>query len=151
MIDDAHRMGTKEDASLLWDVFVLRCAAVHCLVWGAFIILFPAASADVYGYAKPLTDLFLWQGAGLMILLLGIGYSIASLNPRQHWAVVLIGLIAKTLGPIGISWSVWNGEISSGVLLLIPFNDLLWLYPFAIIVLRGVRSDQTRGLGGQSV
>ncbi|MEZ6060886.1 MAG: hypothetical protein R3C19_11015 [Planctomycetaceae bacterium] len=117
-----------------WHVWTLRLASVHCIAWGAGIMLFPASSADVYGFEKPVVDVHLWQGTGLVILLFGIGYGIASTDPRQHWAVVAIGLLGKILGPMGMAWTVWQGDISSRVLWLLPLNDVVWWLPFAAIL-----------------
>ena len=79
--------------------------------------------------------MFLWQGSGLIIFLFGIGYLIASNDPFRHWLMVLIGLLAKVLGPVGMLWSVLTGQVSSDVLRLIPLHDLLWWIPFTMIVL----------------
>ena len=49
--------------------------------------------------------------------------------------MVLIGLLAKVLGPVGMLWSVLTGQVSSDVLRLIPLHDLLWWIPFTMIVL----------------
>jgi hypothetical protein len=119
-------------------VWALRLAAVHCAAWGLFSIALPGLSADVYGFDGPLTDQFLWQGTGLIILLFGCGYGIASTSPRIHWAVVAVGLAAKILGPIGMASAVWRGEVASDVLLLIPVNDIIWWIPFSVIVYRGI-------------
>lgn len=117
---------------------VLRLACLHCCLWGLFIIALPEISARVYGFDKPLTDIFLWKGTGLIIFLFGIGYGIASTNPRQHWAIVTMGLVAKILGPIGLCWAAFQGEVPVTVLYLLPVNDIVWWWPFAIIVRRGI-------------
>jgi small multidrug resistance pump len=125
-----------------WAVWSLRLASIQCLFWGPFIILTPEISGRVYGFGKPVTDVFLWQGSGLIIFLFGIGYLIASGDPFRHWVMVLIGLLAKVLGPVGMLWSVLTGQVSSDVLRLIPLHDLLWWIPFTMIVLlRNSHSD----------
>jgi small multidrug resistance pump len=119
-----------------WQSIALGVAGVQCLIWGVFIILWPARSSLAYGFPQPPTELFLWQGTGLVIVLFGVGYVIASTNPLQHWSIVLIGLLGKSLGPIGMAWSVYHGQVSSKVLYLMPINDLVWLIPFALILQR---------------
>ena len=115
-------------------------ASLQCIIWAVFIIVLPSRAAMAYGLAKPPEDLFLWQGIGLVILLFGLGYGLAATNPRQHWGIVLIGLIAKVLGPIGMVWAVSQGDAPTGVLWLLPINDCLWWIPFAIII-RSSRRD----------
>ena len=119
-----------------WERIALLVAGLQCLIWGVFIIAWPERSSLAYGFAQPPDELFLWQGMGLVIVLFGIGYAIASKNPSQHWVIILIGLLSKSLGPIGMAWSVHQGAVSSRVLYLIPINDLIWLIPFGMILLR---------------
>ena len=118
-----------------WQAIALLVAGLQCLIWGVFIIVWPERSSLAYGFSQPPAELFLWQGMGLVIVLFGVGYTIASTNPQQHWVIVLIGLLSKLLGPIGMAWSVNQGDVSSDVLYLIPINDLIWLIPFGIILL----------------
>jgi small multidrug resistance pump len=117
-----------------WQRVALFVAALQCLMWGVFILVLPERSSLVYGFAKVPTDLFLWKGTGLIIFLFGVGYAIAATNPRQHWSVLFIGLVAKILGPVGMVWSVIQGDVAHQVLYLIPVNDLVWWLPFAIIL-----------------
>lgn len=130
------------DNHLRWQRLVLWSAFIHSAAWGIFIIALPAFSAKVYGFSRPPTDVHLWQGTGLFILLLGIGYAIAARDPARHWSVVLIGLLAKTLGSIGMCGAVLQDQVSSRVLWLLPVNDLIWLIPFAFIVREGIAKDR---------
>lgn len=132
-------MTTDQDVPT-WQRLALLVAALQCGIWGAFILALPEKSALAYGFSKVPTDLFLWRGMGLIILLFGLGYGIAATNPNQHWVVILIGLIAKVLGPIGMLWSVLKDEVAIAVLYLIPFNDLIWWVPFTIILAGVFRS-----------
>ncbi len=124
---------------LSWATWVLRISAAHSLAWGAFIILAPITAAACYGFDRPPAEIFLWRGVGFTIFVLGIGYLIAATDPGQHWLAVLLGLIAKVFGPIGLCGAVCLGEVSWHVLILLPVNDLLWWYPFGRIVLSGIR------------
>lgn len=117
-----------------WQRVALLVAALQCLLWGMFILALPERSSIIYGFAKVPMELFLWQGTGLVIFLFGVGYAIAATNPRQHWSVLLIGLIAKILGPVGMLWSVIQGDVPHQVLYLIPINDLIWWLPFTMIL-----------------
>ena len=125
-----------------WQVLVLKASALHSAVWGLFIITMPALSARVYGFFRPLHDIHLWQGAGLFITLLAIGYGLAATNPRQHWGIVLIGLLAKVSGSIGMCGAVLQGQVSSQVLWLLPINDVIWWWPFAVIVRSGMSASR---------
>ena len=128
-----------------WQRIVLKAACLHCVLWGIFIMALPASSAEVYGFSETPHDLHLWQGTGLFITLLGVGYGLASTDARQHWGIVLIGLLAKVLGAAGMCWSVLSGQVSSHVLWLLPFNDVIWFWPFWRIVQDGMSVDATPG------
>jgi hypothetical protein len=118
----------------------LLLACLQCLIWGHFIQAFPGRSSLAYGFDKVASENFLWQGPGLIIFLFGVGYGNAALNPTQHWAVMLIGSIAKFPGPVGLLWSVLKGEVSGQVLLLIPINDVVWWLPFTLILVAAFRN-----------
>ena len=117
-----------------WQRVVLLLSCMHCAVWSVFIIALPESSATVYGFATVPRDIHLWKGTGLFIGLLAVGYGLASQNPRQHWGIVLIGLLAKFLGAIGMTVAVFRGQVSANVLWLLPLNDVIWWWPFWLIV-----------------
>ena len=117
-----------------WQTISLVLAGLQCLIWGLYIIFMPARSAITYGLERPPQEIFLWQGTGLVIFLFGVGYVIASSNPRQHWVAILTGLMAKVLGPVGIAWSVAQGKVPFEVLWLLPINDVIWWLPFGLIL-----------------
>jgi len=124
---------------MTWTLFA---GGIHSILWGVAIILLPVPAARVYGLAQAPDDLFLWQGTGLVIVLFGTGYLIAASNPLQHWAVVFVGLLAKVLGPVGMTTAVVRGEVSANVLWLLPVNDLIWWLPYGLIVWRGWKATR---------
>ena len=123
-----------------WQRVSLLVASLQCLIWGIFIVALPERSSLAYGFDKVPAELFLWQGTGLIIFLFGVGYGIAATNPTQHWAVILIGLMAKFLGPVGMVWSVIQGRVARQVLYLIPINDVVWWVPFTLILVAAFRN-----------
>ena len=134
----------KDDSAPRWQSLVLFCAALHSGLWGVFIIAMPDLSARIYGFARTPQDVHLWQGTGLFIVLLATGYTLASRDPRHHWSVVLIGLLAKILGALGMCGAVLQGQVPQDVLWLIPINDVVWWLPFAFIVRDGWQADRRR-------
>lgn len=55
-----------------WKSRLLLAAAVHCCLWGLFIMAWPELSFGVYGYADPLVNTLPWQGCGFVIFLRGM-------------------------------------------------------------------------------
>lgn len=137
-------VSAEENEPARWQRLVLICALLHSGIWGLFIIASPDLSAKVYGFDSTPTDVHLWQGAGLFILLLAVGYGIAARDPLQHWSVVLIGLLAKIFGVIGMCRAVYYGQVSPNVLWLLPINDVIWWVPFAFIVRSGIAADRKK-------
>ena len=125
-----------------WHRVVLLSATLHCLIWGVLIMASPVLAAKVYGFAKTPNDLHLWQGTGLFISLLGIGYFMAARDPAQHWGLVFIGLLAKVMGAGGMTYAVFDGQVSSRVLWLLPINDVIWWLPFWIIFRHGMQHSR---------
>ena len=121
-----------------WTKIWLQAAALYNLIWGTWVVLFPSAYFHLVGLTPP-TYLPLWQCIGMIVLVFGIGYAIASTNPIQHWAIVLVGLLGKILGPIGFVWAVWTGQLPIEFIWTILTNDLIWWLPFAAILYVAMR------------
>ena len=72
----------------------------------------------------------------MLVGVYGIGYWIAANNPFQHWPLVLVGLLGKILGPVGMWWSVAHGGLPHKIAWICLTNDLIWWVPFALILRR---------------
>ncbi len=125
---------------------ILVAACIHSLVWAVFIMAMPELAAKVYGFTKTPRELHLWQGTGLFILLLGIGFGLAAGDPIQHWGLVLMGFMAKMLGAAGMCFAVFQGQESTKVLWLLPINDIIWCVPFLLIILHARRQCRRSGV-----
>jgi len=123
-----------------WVSIVLVLAAVHCLLWGVFIIAFPQNSFRVYGFAAGLQHPLLWRGSGLTICLFGVGYALAVTDPVRHYGLILVGLLAKFCGALGLIWGWASGALLLHVLFWVLVNDVIWLVPLAVIVRRACKS-----------
>ena len=126
-----------------WKSKLLIAAAIHCCVWGLFIMAWPAVSFTVYGYADPLVNTLVWQGCGFVIFLFGSGYGFAASDPDRHYSLVLMGAIAKACGTVGVVYGYFSGDLVLHSLLWIVVNDVLWIVPFAIMVRGAIRKDRT--------
>lgn len=114
---------------------MLVLAGVYNLTWGAFAIALPEAMMRFLQFRDPdSTSLVLWQGLGFIIAVYGLGYLIASRSPLFHWGIVLVGLIGKIGGPIGVAKGVLDGRLPAEFALASLINDLIWWWPFAVIL-----------------
>ena len=112
---------------------VLVLAGAYNLLWGALVVVFPLAPFRWLGIAEPLYP-ELWQCIGMIVGVYGVGYWIASTDPNRHWAIVLVGLLGKTLGPIGFFFAAQNGRLPWEAAWTIVTNDLIWWIPFLLIL-----------------
>ena len=76
----------------------------------------------------------IWQCVGMVIGVYGIGYWFAARHPVNHYPIVLVGFLGKVLGPIGIFYYVFTGQLSPNFIYITIFNDLIWLIPFYILL-----------------
>ncbi|MBS0188274.1 MAG: alkyl hydroperoxide reductase [Planctomycetes bacterium] len=117
-----------------WMVWVLRAAAIYNIAWGLFILALPNALWDWMKIDRPNHE-FLWTGLGTLILLFGVGYAIASTDPRRHWGLIAIGLASKVFAFGG---TIFGAFIQKNVPAQFAWtgivNDLVWWVPFGLIL-----------------
>ena len=53
-------------------------------------------------------------------------------NPEWGWAIAAVGLIGKTLGPIGMLGLIHSGAWPPSAFALCVTNDLIWWIPFGL-------------------
>ncbi|TWU45134.1 AhpC/TSA family protein [Novipirellula aureliae] len=129
-----------------WMKWVLIAAASYNLCWGGWVVLFPDQLFELTGIATPLYP-GIWQCVGMIVGVYGIGYGIAAFDPLRHWPIVLVGFLGKLFGPIGMLWNVLMidpstpGRLPGEWLWLSLSNDLIWIIPFAGILLAAMRND----------
>lgn len=116
-----------------WMSRVLFIAGIYNILWGAYVIFFPAFSFEVLG-AIPPKYLELWQCIGMIVGVYGIGYIAAATDPIRHWPIVLVGLLGKVFGPIGFIKALYTKVFPLTFGINIIFNDLIWWIPFFLIL-----------------
>lgn len=118
-----------------WMRPVLLAAAAYNALWGLWVGLFPRASFELLGMAVP-PYLPLWQSVGLMVGCYALGYFVASFDPYRWWPLVLVGLVGKVLGPLGMVYAVTSGQLPPAFAWNNLTNDVIWWVPF-FLILRG--------------
>ena len=129
---------TKPDAtprwmSPRWMSTVLKLGGWYNLLWGVWVILMPLSMFRLIGAELP-TYPQIWQCVGMIVGVYGIGYLIAASNPVRHWPIVLVGFLGKVFGPMGMIYSVWQGDLPWLMGLVCVTNDLIWWLPFGMIL-----------------
>jgi hypothetical protein len=124
---------------------VFYAAAAYNVVWGAVVTLFPGLFFRVFGL-PPINYPFLMSGIGMFVAVYGYGYWAVAREPRRYPQLVVVGLLGKTLGPVGWAWNVWLGTIPARTLWTNVFNDLVWI-PFFVSYLLWQRREAAAGTG----
>ena len=122
---------------------MLIAAGIYNLAFGIFAIGFPAVMFTMIGMEPP-RYLELWQCIGMIVGVYGVGYIIAAFNPARHWPIVLVGFLGKLFGPIGMAWAIAKGTLPSSFGLANVTNDLIWLVPFAMVLLHARTVNRSR-------
>jgi peroxiredoxin len=124
---------TASSSSPRWMRNVLLAAGIYNVLWGAFAVLFPGAIFQWLDMPQPNYPQ-LWQCIGMIVGVYGLGYAIAAFDPVRHWPIVLVGLLGKVLGPLGMAQALWTGQLPWGFALNCLTNDLIWWVPFFLIL-----------------
>jgi len=117
----------------------LRLAALYNLLWGAWVVFFPAHFFNLVGM-EPLNHPVIWQTTGMVIGVYGLGYYWASFDPLRHWPIVAVGFLGKILGPLGFVLYYYLGVIPGAFGYMLITNDLIWWIPF-FLILRNVHKN----------
>ena len=118
--------------------WMLICAGVYNLAFGVFAVGFPRSMFEMINMAPP-RYLELWQCIGMIVGVYGVGYIIAAKSPCRHWPIVLVGFLGKLFGPIGMVWAISNGTLPFSFAIANVTNDLIWLVPFALVLIHARR------------
>jgi hypothetical protein len=124
-----------------WMYYLLLVAGAYNLLWGAFAVVFPNtlfqwAGMDLPRYPE------IWQCVGMIVGVYGIGYAIAAFDPFRHWPIVLVGLLGKVLGPIGMADAIWKGTLPANAAWVCLTNDVIWWLPFGLILWQAYRAGK---------
>jgi small multidrug resistance pump len=108
-------------------------AAIYNIFWGGIIIIFPDLLFQVFNL-QALNYPFLMSGIGMFVAVYGYGYWVVSREPLKYPQLVVVGLMGKTLGPIGWAYNVYLGHIPLVTMWTNVFNDFIWI-PFFVTYL----------------
>jgi hypothetical protein len=132
-----------QEHEMPWMRKVLFVAGIYNLLWGAFVVLFPLT---LFRWAEMRLPVYpeIWQCVGMIVGVYGVGYIIAAFDPLRHWPIILVGLMGKILGPIGMANAVWLGHLPPVAGLVCATNDIIWWLPFGLILWAAYRKCRVR-------
>ncbi|HZI94053.1 MAG TPA: hypothetical protein VFE84_07395 [Patescibacteria group bacterium] len=113
-------------------------AAAYNVAFAVWTIVWPRAFFDLFGMDPPRYPA-IWQCLGMVVGVYALGYGYAAWRLDRAFPFIAIGLLGKTLGPIGWVATVNAGEWPIRTFTLILFNDLVWWLPFGLFLLEATR------------
>jgi len=128
-----------------WMKYVLKAAGLYNLVWGLLAVAIPSAMLGWLQIEAGPVAMRFWQCIGMIVGVYGVGYLIASRDPYRHWPIVLVGLLGKLFGPVGLVMAVRDGTLPVALGWVNVTNDVIWWVPFAMILWGALRYSQAVG------
>lgn len=116
-----------------WAVMMLKLAGIASAFWGLTFTLFPDILFRWAEMPEP-QYLFPWKITGVVAIIFGIAYFIAAFNPRRHMVVIWMGFILKLLEQAFMLHYWADGIFPMKLMLYFTAKDLIWLFPFAIVI-----------------
>lgn len=116
-------------------------AAIYNLAWGAVVSLFPNALFRLAGM-EPSNYPALVQCLGMVVGVYAPAYYLVARDPARYGPFIWIGLLGKTLGPVGFLVSALRGDLPWAFGVTILTNDLIWWPVFWRFSLRIAREPR---------
>src|SRR6187549_4055810 len=104
---------------------VFALAGLYSVGWGLWSIADP--QWFFFSTGMPLANQpAVFACLGMVVGLYGILYLDVARRPEHGWLIAAVGLLGKTLGPIGMVWLIGRGEWPPSAFVLCLTNDLIW-------------------------
>jgi hypothetical protein len=114
---------------------VLWFAAGYNLLAGIGMLCFVHEGYKLLGMHKPELNLPV-QVVGMLVAVFGVGYALVARDPVGNRNVLLLGFLTKLLGPLLCLGYVAIGKLPPIFIAVLLVSDLMYLPPFAMILVR---------------
>jgi uncharacterized membrane protein HdeD (DUF308 family) len=140
--------GASEPKLAPWMSLLLRFAGTFNVLAGLGMIFCYHEGFKLLGLPKPELVLPV-QVVGALVLLFGVGYHMTASRPRENRSVLLLGWWSKCLGSVLGVYHVSQGRLPGYFLLILFFADIIYLWPFAVILRRIPRENGSQSRRGE--
>jgi len=117
----------------------LRAAAVYNVVWGGLAMIAPDRLTRMLGLGDA-SDATGWRAAGVTVAAFAPAYWWAASNPARARPLVRTALLGKALGLGSCLAGIAAGRIPRAAVVVVLFNDALWLPAFVRLAMDGRRA-----------
>ncbi len=126
-----------------WMRGLLLLAGAYNLGWGFFIYNFPNAFYQWVSQSREAAPgIVEWQGLGVMLF--GLVYATVAIYPTTLWYLLAVGIASKIFGAAWFYWFILEGMSTRQYLFHLIMNDLIWVIPFTVILVRTIREKQIK-------
>lgn len=122
-----------------WMHSVMRLAGIYNLGYALLLTFYP--SQTFAWLEMPETPVIMIRCIGMMVGVYALCYWIAGSDPVKYWPLVAVGIVGKTLGPLGFLYGFVYGVFTWKGWIMIFFNDVIWWVPFWVIVVHAWRHE----------
>lgn len=125
-----------------WMQYLLLAAGIYNVIWGSIAFIKPNyfLSQLHIDFANSGT---ISKAVGLLEIVFGLAYLMASQKPFKHWLIIFVGFIVKFGISIIYLINMYKGQAPSQMLVMITANDIIWLLPFGLILYRAFEHYQS--------
>lgn len=116
-----------------WMQYLLIAAGVYNILWGVIAFFMPTYYLQHLNLTFP-NAVWIIKAIGVMEVLFGLAYLIASRKPFKHWLIIFIGFSVKTLASAFYFYYMYVGVLPQHLTSMILANDMVWLIPFGAIL-----------------
>jgi peroxiredoxin len=116
-----------------WMQYVLILAGVYNIVWGLIAILLPNYFFQQV-HISIAYPVLIARSIGVLAILFGIAYLIASQKPFKHWLIVFMGFNIKLIASATFLYYWDLGLIPSQMFMMVLASHMVWLLPFFLIL-----------------
>jgi hypothetical protein len=141
-----RRTGLVAASAPNWMPLVLRLAALYNLLYAIVLSLWPAQLFNLL--RLPATPDVIIRCIGMMVGVYALAYWIAAQDVPRYWPLVAVGLLGKTLGPLGFLHGALTGALSWRSGFFVLFSDLIWWPAFWVMTVYGFILGKSAGLPG---
>ena len=77
-------------------------------------------------------------------MLFGLLYAAVAIYPTTLWYLLAVGIASKIFGAAWFYWIILDGMSTRQYLFHLIMNDLIWVIPFTVILVRTIRVKQIK-------
>ena len=110
---------------------VFIAAGLYNMAWGIWSVSDPQWFFRFTG--MPMANYpAIFACLGMVVGLYGVLYLDVARVPERGWTIAAVGLMGKSLGPLGMLWLIRTGAWPASAFVLCLTNDLIWWVPFGL-------------------